>query len=252
MRLMAALTGRAPTGTTVNSGAVLLRWLPNALPHASMEGTPGYSKIRFIDPRNKRNKLPVSHNAMLPGWPNELVESIPMNKFAAVLVLFTPCCATSAVADSSSAGFTVKLTYTVKASPAEVYGRFIHDIGEWWNPQHTFSGDAHNLSIEEKPMGCFCEKLPNRGAVRHMEVLTLTPGRTLVLSGALGPLESLAAIGTLNLQFSAVDGGTKLDVTYAVGGYLAAGMNTWASPVDSVLQDQVTRLKDFVERQTGH
>jgi uncharacterized protein YndB with AHSA1/START domain len=171
-----------------------------------------------------------------------------MKKLAAVLLLFAPCCAMSAVADSSSAGFTVKLTYTVKASPADVYGRLIHNVGEWWNPQHTFSGEARNLNIEEKPMGCFCEKLPNQGAVRHMEVLTLIPGRTLVLSGALGPLQSLAAIGTLTVQFSAVDGGTKMDVTYAVAGYLAAGMNTWASPVDSVLQDQFARLKEFAER----
>jgi hypothetical protein len=98
-------------------------------------------------------------------------------------------------------------------------------------------------------MGCFCEKLPNQGGVRHMEVLTLIPGLTLVLSGALGPLQSLAVTGTLNVQLSAVAGGAKLDVTYAVGGYLAAGSNTWASTVDSVLQDQFTRLKDFTERQ---
>ncbi len=174
-----------------------------------------------------------------------------MNKFAAVLLLFGPCCAMSAVADSSSAGFTVKLTYTVQASPADVYGRLIHNIGEWWNPQHTFSGDARNLSIEEKPMGCFCEKLTDKGGVRHMEVLALLPGRAVVLSGALGPLQSLAAVGTLDVRLSGVDGGTKLDVTYAVAGYLAAGMNTWASPVDSVLQDQFTRLKNFAEKQAG-
>jgi uncharacterized protein YndB with AHSA1/START domain len=152
-----------------------------------------------------------------------------------------------AVADSSSAGFTVKLTYTVKASPADVYGRLVHNIGEWWNPEHTFSGDAHNLSIEEKPMGCFCEKFP-KGAVRHMEVLNLMPGRSLVLSGALGPLQSLAAVGTLSVQLSAVEGGTKMDVTYAVAGYVAAGMNTWAPIVDTVLQNQFMRLKDYVER----
>jgi uncharacterized protein YndB with AHSA1/START domain len=174
-----------------------------------------------------------------------------MNKFAAVgVMLLVPGCAMSAVADSSSAGFTVKLTYTVKAPPADVYRRFIH-IGEWWNPQHTFSGDSHNLTIEEKPMGCFCEKLPNQGAVRHMEVLTLIPGRTVVLSGALGPLQSLAAVGTLSVQLSAADNGTKMDVTYAVGGYLASGMNTFAAPVDSVLQDQFTRLKNNVEGQAG-
>jgi hypothetical protein len=33
-----------------------------------------------------------------------------------------------------------------------------------------------------------------------------------------------------------------------VTGYLPAGMNTWAAPVDSVLTEQVTRLKNYVER----
>lgn len=84
-----------------------------------------------------------------------------MTKFAALLLLLAPCGALSAVADSSSAGFTVKLSYTVKASPADVYGGFLHHAGEWWSAQHTYSGDARNLSIEAKPMGCFCEKLPN-------------------------------------------------------------------------------------------
>jgi hypothetical protein len=37
-------------------------------------------------------------------------------------------------------------------------------------------------------------------------------------------------------------------VTYAVGGYLPAGMNTLATPVDSVLTAQVTRLKNYIER----
>jgi uncharacterized protein YndB with AHSA1/START domain len=175
-----------------------------------------------------------------------------MNKFATVLLLLAPLSAMSAVADSSASGFTVKLSYIVKAAPAEVYGGLVHHIGEWWSPDHTYSHDAHNLSIEEKPMGCFCEKLPGQGGVRHMEVLSLFPGRTLVLSGALGPMQPLAAVGTLSVQLSALDGGTKMDVTYAVAGYLAAGMSSWAAPVDSVLQDQFTRLKNFAEGRSAH
>jgi hypothetical protein len=79
-------------------------------------------------------------------------------------------------------------------------------------PSHTFSGNAHNLSIEEKAMGCFCEKLPDGGGVSHMEVVYFAPGKTLRLSGALGPL------------------------------------NTWAAPVDGVLEEQFTRLKNYVEK----
>src|SRR6267142_1940253 len=95
------------------------------------------------------------------------------------------------VVDSAANGFTVRVTLNIQASPDEVYRKLIQNVGDWWNPQHTFSGDARNLTIDEKPMGCFCETLPGQGAVRHMEVLRFVQGKTLVLSGALGPLQSL-------------------------------------------------------------
>jgi uncharacterized protein YndB with AHSA1/START domain len=152
------------------------------------------------------------------------------------------------VADSASNGFVVKITVNIKAAPDEVYRRIVRNVGDWWNSEHTFSHDSHNLSIEEKAMGCFCEKLPNNGGVRHMEVTYLAPGKALILSGALGPLNAIAAAGNMTFQLSAADGGTKLDVTYAVHGYLKAGMNTWAAPVDGVLSEQITRLKNYIER----
>jgi uncharacterized protein YndB with AHSA1/START domain len=147
------------------------------------------------------------------------------------------------VADSAAGGFTVKVTEQIAASPAAVYKQLIR-VGEWWNPRHTFSGDAHNLSIEEKAGGCFCEKLPDGGGVRHMQVIHIAPGKTLVMSGAIGPLQSLAATGTMAFQLAPNGDGTKLTVTYAVAGYLPAGMNTWAAPVDSVITEQVGRLKN--------
>jgi hypothetical protein len=42
--------------------------------------------------------------------------------------------------------------------------------------------------------------------------------------------------------------GTKLDVTYAIGGYLDGGLNQLAAAVDGVLTQQLTRLKNYVER----
>jgi len=171
-------------------------------------------------------------------------------RFAAAAVLLCPGWALAEVADSSTDGFTVKTSVNIQASPAEVYRRLIHNIGDWWNAQHTFSGDARNLTIDEKPMGCFCEALPGQGAVRHMEVLRFVPGRALVLSGAIGPLQPLAAAATMTIQLSPGDTGTTMEVTYAVAGYLPAGMNTWAAPVDSVITEQFTRLKNYVEHGT--
>ena len=155
--------------------------------------------------------------------------------------------AAAEVADSSAGGFTVKTTFTIQASPDEVYRRLIH-IGDWWDSEHTYSGDAHNMTIEERAGGCFCEKLANGGSVRHLEVLFVAPGKTLRMGGGLGPLQGIASSGTLTIQLSAAGAGTKLDMTYSVAGYFPAGMNTWAAPVDSVLSSQFTRLKNLSER----
>ena len=166
---------------------------------------------------------------------------------SALIVAFLLCrWAQADVADSSPAGFTVKISIPIAAPPAEAYRSLLH-IADWWNPDHTFSGDAHNLSIEEKPMGCFCEKLPGGGAVRHLELINFTPGQTLVFSGALGPLQSLAAAGTMTIHFAPADAGTKLTVVYAVLGYQPAGMAAWAAPVNAMLTEQFTRLKNFAE-----
>jgi hypothetical protein len=161
-------------------------------------------------------------------------------------LLLLPAWAVADVADSSAGGFTIKLSVPIHAAPADVYRQLIK-VGDWWNSAHTFSGDARNLSIEEKAMGCFCEKLPSGGAVRHLEVVYFLPGKTLVMTGALGPLQSLAATGAMTIQISPAEGGARLDLTYAVSGYLAAGMNTWAIPADGMLKDQFTRLKNYIE-----
>jgi hypothetical protein len=166
---------------------------------------------------------------------------------AALLLALLPAGAYPEVADSSAAGFTVKIATRIEASPAAVYRGFMR-VGEWWDSEHTWSGDARNLSMEEKVTGCFCERLPGGGGVRHLEIVNLVPGKSVVLTGGLGPLQSLAATGTMSVEFAADGPATKLTLTYAVSGYLPAGLNTWAAGVDSVLSAQVARLKKHAEK----
>jgi uncharacterized protein YndB with AHSA1/START domain len=151
------------------------------------------------------------------------------------------------VTDSAADGFTVKITVSIHASPGDVYRRLVDNIGNWWSSDHTLSHDAHNLLIEGRPMGCFCEKLPNGGSVRHMEVILVQPGKTLRMSGAMGPLQALAvsAVATFNLAPEA--DGTKLEFTYTIGGYAPQGLKGLAPIVDNVLTEQITRLKNYVE-----
>jgi uncharacterized protein YndB with AHSA1/START domain len=165
----------------------------------------------------------------------------------AALFVMVPVLGRADVADSSANGFTVKISMNIQGTPDDVYRKFVRNVGDWWNPEHTFSGSSQNLSIEDKGLGCFCEKMPNGGGVRHLQVIYVAPGKGLVLSGGLGPLQALGVNGSMTITFSAAGGGTKLDVSYAVGGYVAAGLNTWAAPVNAMLTEQFTRLKNYTE-----
>ena len=164
----------------------------------------------------------------------------------AVAFLLASRWAAADIVDSSATGFTVKQSHTIQAAPQEVYRR-IFRIGEWWNSQHSFSGDAHNLTIEEKAGGCFCEKLPGGGAIKHMELVYFVPGKTIVMRGAMGPFASMATEGAVEIQLSAAGGGTRIDITHALTGYVPGGLNPWAERVDFMWKDQFTRLKNYIE-----
>jgi hypothetical protein len=163
-----------------------------------------------------------------------------------LFILLAPVWASATVADSSATGFTVKITLNLKAAPADAYKKILR-VGDWWDSAHTFSGDAHNLSIEEKAGGCWCEKLPNGGSIKHMEVITLMPGARIVFSGTLGPLQNVAAAGAMIFAITKDGDGSKLTFSYSVAGYLPAGMNTYAAPVDGVLTEALNRFKDYAE-----
>ena len=47
----------------------------------------------------------------------------------------------------------------------------------WWDPSHTWSGSAKNLTFEPKAGGCFCEKLADGGSVQHGRVIYRPAGK---------------------------------------------------------------------------
>jgi len=161
--------------------------------------------------------------------------------------LLAPLYANADVADSAANGFTLKIALTVQSTPADVYKHLVHNVGDWWSSAHTYSGDAHNLSIDDKAGGCFCEKLADGGGVQHMAVVNAQPGKKLVMRGSLGPFQTTGSEGSMSIALSKDADGTKMEVTFAVGGYMAGGMDKLAEPVNTVLTEQFTRLKNYVE-----
>jgi len=144
-------------------------------------------------------------------------------------------------------GFLVKLEASVSAPKPKVYDALVGQIGSWWNPEHTYSHDAKNLSIDARPGGCFCEKLPNDGGVEHLRVVYIAPGEVLRLSGGLGPLQASGLAGSLTWKLTGGAENTRVELSYSVGGFIQGGFEKIAPAVESMLNDQLNRLKLFVE-----
>ena len=154
--------------------------------------------------------------------------------------------ARAAVVDAQPSGFLVAQKVEIAAPAARVWAA-LGRIGRWWNPKHTWSGDARNLTLALRPDGCFCEILPNGGAAHHMTVIFIAPGKRAILDGTLGPLMYGGVSGHLVWTLTEAGGKTTLTQAYYAGGYFQGGLDKLAPPVDEVLTEQITRLKAYVE-----
>jgi uncharacterized protein YndB with AHSA1/START domain len=171
-----------------------------------------------------------------------------LSRGLAALILLSAAAgpASAEIKSVTPTGFEVASAATIAAPPDRVYAA-LGDVGRWWSPSHTFSRDAANLSLELRAGGCFCERLKNGGSVEHMVAVYAAPGEGLRLRGALGPLQAEGVDGTLGWTLKPAEGGTSVMLSYVVGGYIRGGMEQWAPRVDRVLDEQLQRLKNFVE-----
>ncbi|ATI81827.1 SRPBCC family protein [Sphingobium yanoikuyae] len=152
------------------------------------------------------------------------------------------------VVASSDAGFVVRASVDVVLAPDSAYA-LLAEPGRWWNSAHTYSGDARNMVLSAKAGGCFCETLPDKGekgasgSIEHARVVYAAPGQRLRLSGALGPLQSEAVNGVLDFAIAPAPGGSRVTLTYSVGGYMRGGLAPMAPIVDKVLVEQLDGYK---------
>jgi polyketide cyclase/dehydrase/lipid transport protein len=151
-----------------------------------------------------------------------------------------------------SSGFEVHHQTHVAAAASDVYAALLTP-NRWWDPKHTYTGDAGRLSLDAKPGGCFCESLPGGGWVQHLMVVYTAPGKMLRLRGGLGPLQPMGVEGALTMTVAGTTtgGGSDLTFNYAVGGYSREGFDEIAKAVDNVLGQQIARLQKLVETCTA-
>jgi hypothetical protein len=168
--------------------------------------------------------------------------------FLALIASASP--AAAEVVSASSNGFEVRQTVNLVVPPADAFDAF-RNIGAWWDPEHTYSGDAANLSLALVPGGCFCERLPKGGGVEHMRVAYIEPGKHVVLTGALGPLLYEAVTGVMDVQVKTIAGGAQLTLDYKAAGFAKGGADKLAPAVDSVLAAQMKRYRAYATSRPG-
>ncbi|MDX1381214.1 MAG: hypothetical protein R3233_08835 [Xanthomonadales bacterium] len=139
-------------------------------------------------------------------------------------------------------GFTVTHRIETGAAPAEVYRIMTAAIDQWWNPDHSWSGQADNLHLRAEPGGCFCERLPDGGFVEHLRIIYLAPGREIRFDGALGPLQGMPVSGRMLWRIEAAESGAAVTFTYMVFGHPEGGLGGIAPAVDGVIGEQLQRL----------
>lgn len=180
-----------------------------------------------------------------------------MKKFpragAGALVLSALVAASSATAEVIRAdenSFVTRHEVVVEASPKEVWLALISPSG-WWQSEHTWSGDAKNLSLMPKAGGCFCETIPEvdepgrftlEGSVEHMRVVQAYPERALRMVGSLGPLQSEPVTGVLTIAISTTPKGTRILWEYNVGGPMRYEVAVISKAVDGVMGAQIAAL----------
>jgi hypothetical protein len=174
-----------------------------------------------------------------------------MQKHSGVLWLFLAAVSLPAQAEvlaASAAGFSLKISTHTRADQELAYQAFTR-VGQWWHPDHTYSGDAANLSLEMKPGGAFLERTGGGGFVKHLELVYTNPGSEIRLLGGLGPLQAMGLHGAMTVQFEGAErGGTRVTMLYNVSGFVDGGLQQLAPIVDRVQREQMERHAAFADR----
>ena len=170
------------------------------------------------------------------------------------LAALAPSPALADVVEQGTDSFVTRETRIVEAGPREVWMAMISP-GKWWNDDHTWSGDAANMTLTPQADGCFCERIPEvetrdtvglAGSVQHMTVVYAAPDKALRMRGALGPLQSEAVTGVLTIALEAVDQGTSITFEYVVAGYMRYEVPTISKAVDGVMTQQLDGLANLL------
>lgn len=145
------------------------------------------------------------------------------------------------IVSSSADHFTLKLEAHTELSPDKAWARLI-EPASWWLPDHTYSGDSANLSLDVQAGGLWREDWDG-GSVWHGTVIQAHEGEKLVLSAPFGPLQGLAVTSVWTISLApAESGGTIITFDHVTNGTAASQLDEMAPAVDFVKSEALKSL----------
>jgi hypothetical protein len=159
---------------------------------------------------------------------------------AAALLALGACAAHAEVKQAAADSFVLSYASTLDVAPDKVYA-VIPAVERWWNGDHTYSGDAANLSLKAEAGACFCERWKGN-SVQHGTVVMAIRDQAMRIDGAFGPLQGMAVNAVLSIGTRAEGTGTALTMVYRVNGSSGNALDKLAPDVDQVLAEQFKRL----------
>lgn len=173
-----------------------------------------------------------------------------------LLLAWTLLCASARasaeVKDATASGFTIENSRVVAVDASTVWNALVDDIDRWWPKDHSWWGAQSTLSIDARAGGCFCEIVGQAASggqqAQHMLVTFVDPGKTLRMTGGLGPLQGMGLHGALEFRLTPEGEGTRIVLWYRAGGYTPDDLSKFAPIVDRVQAQQLGGLADYLAR----
>jgi uncharacterized protein YndB with AHSA1/START domain len=155
---------------------------------------------------------------------------------ALAVAALLPGLAGAEIRQASPDGVIFEHRFELSAAPADAWAVLVHPERYWPN-DHTWSGNAANMSLKPEAGGCFCEQWDG-GSAEHGRVVMAMPGKLLRFRGSLGPFQEMAVTGIMTVTLTATATGTTAVVTYRISGDASHRLDAFASVVDGVVRQQ--------------
>ncbi|MEM6775926.1 MAG: SRPBCC domain-containing protein [Pseudomonadota bacterium] len=144
------------------------------------------------------------------------------------------------VVSASDSHFTLRHDGHTSRSVEDTWQRLIRP-SSWWDPRHSYSGDAANISLELEVGGLWREDWDG-GSVAHGTVLFIDEEKTLRLEAPFGPLQGMGAYVVWTITLEAAEEGTNVVFEESAIGPAGANYQAMAEAVDGVKTEAMRNL----------